>query len=194
MKNLAKMSLILAAAGALMVSNASAQVRGVLGVGLGVPVGDFADETGGAAQSGGGTALAGLELLAPGRNFGLRVDGAYNRFCTSACDDAAGDLDIRYRFWNANLSGILEFPVGIEANVRPYVLAGVGFYNYKLEGDDVTTAVESENDFGVNGGLGVTVAMGRVGLFAEGRFHNVFASGSDLQYIPIMVGARFNMQ
>jgi hypothetical protein len=58
----------------------------------------------------------------------------------------------------------------------------------------VATGAESESDFGVNGGLGLTYTMGRVGVFAEGRFHNVFATGNDLQYIPVMVGARINLQ
>jgi hypothetical protein len=195
MKSLVKTSIVLAVAAAFMVTDATAQVRGVVGVGLSVPVGDFADETGGAAEAGGGTALAGIEWLPQGKSFGLRVDGAYNRFCTSACDQATGDLDVRYRFLNANLNGLMEFPLGAEGNLRPYVLAGVGLYNYRLEGDDVPVGPDdSESDFGVNGGLGLTYAMGRVGVFAEGRFHNVFATGSDLQYIPVMVGARINLQ
>ena len=195
MKNFIKTSIVLAAAIALVGSDAAAQVRGVVGVGLSVPVGDFADATGGDAEAGGGTALAGLEWMPAGRSFGLRVDGAYNRFCTSACDQAGGDLDVRYRFLNANLNGLIEFPMGTDARLRPYLLAGVGFYNYKLEGDDVPTGVgDSESDFGVNGGLGINYALGRVGLFAEGRFHNVFATGSDLQYVPVMIGARINLQ
>ncbi|HEX6105947.1 MAG TPA: outer membrane beta-barrel protein [Gemmatimonadales bacterium] len=194
MKRLASVGLILAAAAAFMAPQAAAQARGIVGVGLGVPVGDFADEAGAAAQSGGGTVLAGLEWLPRGRSFGLRVDGAYNRFCTSACDEAAGELDVRYRFLNANVNGLVEFPVG-NADLRPYLIAGVGIYNYKLEGDDAPAlADESETDFGLNGGLGMTYTIGRVGIFAEGRFHNVFATGSDLQYIPVMLGARINLQ
>ena len=43
-------------------------------------------------------------------------------------------------------------------------------------------------------GLGITYALDKVGLFAEGQFHNVFATGADLQYVPIMVGARISLQ
>lgn len=194
MKRMAMVGLVLAAAGCLLFSDAAAQARGVLGVGLGVPVGDFADDAGGAAKSGGGTALVGFEWVPRGSYLGLRVDGAYNRFCTSACDDAAGDLDIRYRFLNANLNGLLELPFGTDARLRSYLIAGVGLYNYKLEGDDVGVGVDAETDFGLNGGVGLTYALGRVGLFAEGRLHNVFATGSDLQYIPVMVGAKINLR
>jgi hypothetical protein len=185
----------MAVALAFIATGAAAQARAIIGAGLSVPVGDFADESGGAAEAGGGTVLAGIEWLPQGRSFGLRVDGAYNRFCTSACEQAAGDLDVRYRFVNANLSGLVEFPVGGEGAFRPYMIAGVGLYNYRLEGDDVAAgAGDSETDFGLNGGLGVTWALGRVGLFAEGRFHNVFATDDDLQYIPVMLGARINLQ
>ena len=195
MTRLVKSGIVLLAAAAVLVGEAGAQMRGVVGAGLSVPVGEFADEAGVGAQAGGGTALAGLEWLPEGRGFGLRLDGAYNRFCTAVCDEAGGDLDVRFRFLSANLSGVAELPMGGRGDVRPYVLAGVGLYNYKLEGDDVPeTLNESETDFGVNGGLGVTWALGRVGLFAEGRFHNVFTSEEDVQYIPVLVGARITLR
>ena len=195
MKNLIKLSIVLVMTGAFAVTNAAAQVRGVVGVGLSVPMGDFADATGGDAEAGGGTALAGIEWLPTGSSFGLRVDGAYNRFCTSACDQPGGDLDIRYRFLNANLNGLLEFPVGADVSLRPYVIAGGGIYNYKLVGDDVPAAAgDSESDFGLNAGIGLTYTIGRIGVYGEARFHNVFATGSDLQYVPVMVGLRINLQ
>jgi hypothetical protein len=121
------------------------------------------------------------------------VDGAYQQFCTSLCDEASGDLDVKYRFLNANLNGILEFPVGTDASVRPYFIAGAGVYEYKLVGDDVGD-VEGVTDFGLNGGIGLTYQLERFGLFGEARIHNVFAEGSDLQYVPVMVGARITFR
>src|ERR687897_1453626 len=97
MRSLAKTSIVLAVAAAFMVTDATAQVRGIVGIGLSVPVGDFADETNGDAEAGGVTGLAGIEWLPQGKTFGLRVDGAANWFCTSACDQATSDLDVRYR-------------------------------------------------------------------------------------------------
>ena len=191
MRGLVKQGIVLIAAGALLAGEAGAQVRGIVGVGASVPVGEFADQSGPGAQAGGGPALAGVEWLPEGRSFGLRLDGAYNRFCTEVCDDAAGDLDVRFRFLNANLSGIAELPLGA-SEFRPYLLGGVGLYNYKLEGDDVPDGFnDSENDFGLSAGLGMTYTLGQVGIFAEGRFHNVFTSEEDIQFIPILVGARF---
>ncbi len=194
MRGLVKQGIVLIAAGALLAGEAGAQVRGIVGVGASVPVGEFADQSGPGAQAGGGTALAGVEWLPEGRSFGLRLDGAYNRFCTEVCDDAAGDLDVRFRFLNANLSGIAELPLGA-SEFRPYLLGGVGLYNYKLEGDDVPDGFnDSENDFGLSAGLGMTYTLGQVGIFAEGRFNNVFTSEEDIQFIPILVGARFTFR
>jgi hypothetical protein len=137
--------------------------------------------------------LAGVEWVPQGRTYGLRVDGAYNRFCTSACGPDGGNLDVRYRFLNANLNGMVELPVGA-AWFRPYVIAGVGLYNYRLEGNDVPDGLSSNTDVGMNAGVGGVYRLGRVGLFAEGRFHHIFANSSDIQYIPMMVGAKVDLQ
>jgi hypothetical protein len=193
MRTLRCAGLVLAAVAALAVTDGAAQVRGLLGVGLGVPVGNFAStDNGGNADAGGGTALAGLEWLPEGRTLGLRVDGAYNRFCTSVCDDAGGNLDVRYRFLNANLNGLLELPLANSA-FRPYLTGGFGVYNYRLEGNDVPEGLDSQTDVGANAGLGAMYRLGQVNLFAEGRYHHIFAENSDIQYIPIMVGAKLDL-
>jgi hypothetical protein len=182
---------VLAAVGVVSTTAIHAQVRGVVGAGLSVPVGDFADETGGAAKAGGGTVLLGAEWMPTGRDFGIRLDGDFSQFCTTFCDETGGDLDVKYQVLNANLSGLLELPMGTTGRIRPYLLAGAGIYNHKLHGDDVASSdTDSQTDFGVSGGLGLNVAVGRVGLFAESRFHNVFADGRDLQYVPVLVGVR----
>jgi hypothetical protein len=191
MKAIAKVCLVAATIGSLAATTAQSQVRGIFGAGLSVPVGDFADESVGRAKAGGGTVLVGAEWLPAGRDFGLRLDGNFSQFCTTACDAAGGELDIKYQVLNANVSGLLEVPIGAAPRVQPYVLAGVGVYHHKLRGDDVlSTADDSQTDLGVSGGLGLDFDVGPVGLFAEGRFHHVFADGADLQYIPVTVGVR----
>lgn len=52
-------------------------------------------------------------------------------------------------------------------------------------------AWKSETKFGLNAGAGFDFKAGSVGLFIEGRFHNVFTDESDAQFIPITVGVRF---
>ena len=192
MKTLSKLCLLAAAFAASPAAIADAQVRGIAGAGVSFPVGDFANEDLGGAQSGGGNVLAGVEWLPAGRNFGLRLDGDFTQFCTTFCDDTGGDLDVKYQVLNANLSGILDLPMGTGGTVRPYLLAGVGIYRHKLYGDDVSSALDdAKNDFGLSAGLGLNVQVGRVGLFGEGRFHNVLADGPDLQYVPVTLGVRF---
>lgn len=170
---------------------AAAQLRGVAGVGLSVPVGDFADENIGMAKAGGGNALVGVEWMLSSRPVGIRLDGAWNQFCTTACDDAGGNLDIKYQILNANLSGILETTLDEGQKTRLYLLAGAGIYTYKLRGGDEATGLDnSTSDFGISGGAGFGYRVGAIGLFLEGRFHNVFTDGSDLQYVPVTAGVR----
>jgi hypothetical protein len=193
MRTLRFVALALAASAALSVTVAAAQVRGLVGAGLGVPVGDFASSDGRNAEAGGGTVMAGAEWLPAGRHLGVRVDGAWNRFCTASCDAAGANLDVHYRFLNANLNGVLELPVGGTA-LLPYLTAGIGVYDYKLEGDDAPAGLGSQTDVGANAGLGARYRISRVMLFVEGRFHNVFANNSDIQYIPVMVGATLDLR
>jgi hypothetical protein len=189
-----KAGLLLAVLAAVPMTEAAAQVRGLVGAGLAVPIGDFADEADGDAGAGGVTALAGVEWLPAGSAFGLRLDGAYQQFSTALGDAGLADRDIRYRFLNATLDGVLEFPIGPDASLRPYGLAGVGVYEYKLVGDDVPSGFESATDFGLNAGIGITYQLEQFGIFGEARFHNVFAEGMDLQYIPVMLGARITFR
>jgi hypothetical protein len=66
----------------------------------------------------------------------------------------------------------------------------VGLYNGKVTGDDVIGDPESETDFGINAGAGFDFVAGAVGLFVEGRFHNVFTEDESTNFIPITVGVR----
>jgi hypothetical protein len=195
MKTLSRVCVIAAALAVASVTIVHAQVRGIAGAGLSFPIGDFADENGGGAQSGGGNVLVGVEWLPTGRNFGLRADGNYTQFCTTFCDEIGGDLDVKYQVLNANLSGILDLPIGTAGNVHPYLLAGAGIYRHRLHGDDVSSAADDAvTDFGLSAGLGLNVQVGRIGLFAEGRFHDVLADGDDLQYVPVTLGVRLGGQ
>jgi len=171
------------------------QIRGLLGAGLSVPVGSLGDEAEGAAKSGGIHGLAGVEWMPMGSRFGVRLDGGYQQFCTTLCDDEEGNLDVKYQIIHGSLNGMVEFAADPDGRIRPYVMAGVGIYNYKLRGDDVdefTGGIDlEETDFGVSGGLGITMDLGGAGIFIEGRFHNVFAEDESLQYLPIILGVRF---
>jgi hypothetical protein len=50
---------------------------------------------------------------------------------------------------------------------------------------------ESSTDFGINAGAGFDFQAGNVGLFLEGRFHNIFSDPNNSNFIPITIGVRF---
>ncbi|MFL5577874.1 MAG: hypothetical protein ACJ79S_18115 [Gemmatimonadaceae bacterium] len=86
--------------------------------------------------------------------------------------------------------------------VRPYVIGGAGVYNYKVGGSFSYTdpqtgqtvnmsATERQTKFGINGGLGMTFNLGAMSTFAEARFHNAFADGGSVRFIPITFGIMF---
>ena len=89
---------------------------------------------------------------------------------------------------------VFKFKTSEESTFRPYLIGGGGVYNFKTTGeDDLGGLIDTDNSvtkFGLNGGAGFDFKAGAIGLFVEGRFHNVFTSGSNLRFIPISVGIR----
>lgn len=87
------------------------------------------------------------------------------------------------------------------ATVRPYLIAGLGVYNFKSGGSftsNLGSASGSERltKFGLNGGIGTTFQLSGFNTFAEARYHFVFSKNdndgtSNLQFIPISFGIMF---
>jgi hypothetical protein len=67
-------------------------------------------------------------------------------------------------------------------------------YNLKTTGSSdlgtIASTTGSTTKFGLNAGAGFDFKAGSAGLFVEGRFHDVFTTGKDLQFIPITIGIR----
>jgi opacity protein-like surface antigen len=188
-----------------------------LGAGGSLPVQDFADlvDTGWEVQ---GT----LGWQAPNSPWGVRLDLAYDRFLgqsfdtggnltcglTNTDDDRCDDAAV----WSAMLDGTLNFPIGqnILTKWRPeiYFMGGVGIHHFSDQEDLGGTAdddVEASNTrFGVNGGAGVSIGIGRADLFFETRYNyvkrdEVESAGQTgetdtfaASYIPVIVGFRFS--
>ena len=82
--------------------------------------------------------------------------------------------------------------------VRPYIMAGLGAFNVNdvlnLESGQTST---SKINFGVDGGAGLEVKLGRLAAFAEGRIQNVYTrstgviSRSAIQSVPVSFGLMF---
>ena len=78
------------------------------------------------------------------------------------------------------------------APVRAYLIAGVGLYRTEAKAVKYGQDVEgSSTDFGAAGGLGVTLRLGGLRAFAEGRIHNIFGDGGSASVYPITVGLLF---
>jgi hypothetical protein len=155
-----------------------------LGGGLSVPLGDFSD-----AAGTGWHGLAAVSFQPANLPLGFQVDGMYQRYGVDD-DPIFGDVDANFRMIQGTANAVYAFQTSEGTKVRPYLIGGVGLYNRKLTSDDEIDDPESETDFGINAGAGFDFAAGAVGIFVEGRFHNVFSDPDNTNFIPITVGVR----
>lgn len=153
-----------------------------LGGGLTLPLGDFGD-----GASTGWHGLGAVSYTPANLPLGFQVDGMFQRF---GFEDAPDDFDGNLQIIQGTANAVYYFQVSEETKVRPYLIGGIGLYNSKATGDDVPDS-ESQTDFGINGGAGFDFMAGAVGIFVEGRFHNVFSDPDNTNFIPVTVGVRF---
>jgi hypothetical protein len=153
-----------------------------LGGGIGFPSGTFDD-----AAKIGWHGLAAISFVPNQWPVGIQIDGQYQQYKL----DGFSDTKERFLMGTGNL--VFKFKTSEESTVRPYIIGGAGLYNFKQTGSaDPGQVLEGgTTKFGLNAGAGFDFKAGGAGLFIEGRFHDVFSSGSDLQFIPITVGIRF---
>jgi hypothetical protein len=155
-----------------------------LGGGLGIPLGTFDD-----AAKMGWMGLAAVSFVPNGSPVGIQFDGQYQQYKF----DGGGDLKDRFLIGTGNL--VFKFKTSEESAFRPYIIGGGGVYNLKTTGAStvggVTSTAGSTTKFGFNAGAGFDFKAGSAGLFVEGRFHDVFTSGSNVKFLPITVGIRF---
>ena len=152
-----------------------------LGGGIDLPLGDFDD-----AAKLGFHGLAGVSVVPTNWPVGIQVDGNYSQFS----DDTPADVKFQLIYGTANL--VYKFKTSEETKFRPYLIGGGGVYNFKVKGDDVPAGIDdSETKFGINAGAGFDFKAGSAGLFIEGRFHDVFTTGSNTTFIPLTIGVRF---
>jgi hypothetical protein len=164
---------------------AVAQAKFSLGGGLTLPLGDFDDLVGT-----GWHGLAAVGFQPADFPVGFQVDGMYQRF---GLDDVPDEIDGDWQVIQGTANVVYTFTTAEESTFHPYLIGGLGLYNEKATGDELQALVgdESQTDFGINGGAGFDFQLGSVGLFVEGRFHNVFTEDNSTNFIPITAGIRF---
>ncbi len=177
-RTLSKVMIPTAAALALTAGAAHAQ-RPQVGIGAGatIPVSDLAD-----AESAGWHGLVTMGYRPAMSPVGFRLDGMYH--------DMKGEQAVNPDFRAIAVSGniVLEAP-GMA--VRPYLIAGAGLYNTKVQG------AESKNNLGLNGGLGLKFRLIGFDTFVEARYHTaidalgVGDNESAASFVPITFGVSF---
>lgn len=87
----------------------------------------------------------------------------------------------------------------IPGPISPYVLAGVGAFDVRDLINQTSGAQQTLTNlnFGVDGGAGLELKLGRLSAFAEGRLQNVFTRNggflktSSIQSVPVTFGVLF---
>ena len=170
-------SLLLVGASAADAQFAS-PIRFNVNAGVALPVGNFSDVNGGAAQTGFQIG-AGLELHAPLMPVGLRFDGAYDRMGIEG-------FDANWSIWSLTANAVLS-PMASPL----YFIGGIGYYSTDITGNDVLGNPSAQSDVGFNLGAGLSLPLTGFSTFIEARWNNINTEGDNVQYIPIVFGIRF---
>ena len=163
----------------LGVGSVSAQgVRFGIGGGVLMPLGDYKTD-----DKLGWVVGADATYWLMGAPVGLRVEGDYSQTSHKSTFATSGNSKI--------IGGLAElvYAFGPKASpVRPYLLGGVGFFNFK---ESVSGASTSKVGFGAGGGVAMKLGAGSTRLFVEARFSSVSANGGTTTFVPIRAGLRF---
>jgi hypothetical protein len=171
---LAAVVLVLFRAPALRAQGAEFSIGG----GIGVPLGDYDDVVKIGWQGTGAVSFAPRSLPVS-----IQVDGTFSQF------GGESPLDIKSQLIYGTANAVYRFESSEDSRFRPYLIGGFGVYNSNETGSDALAG--SATKFGINAGAGFDFNAGGAGLFLESRFHSVFVSGPNLQFIPINLGIRF---
>ena len=161
------------------VAAAAQGARFGVGGGLLSPSGDFKnlDKTG-------WHGLVRVDFSIPMSPVGIRVDGLYGQTSHKAPYDGDGNSKgiggLASLVWNIPVPALM---------VKPYVLAGGGFFNLKTTIPSLSVDT-SESKFAYGVGAGVTIGLGPVNFFVEGRYVSVQTDPST-KFIPLTVGVLF---
>lgn len=164
-------------------TTAAQGVRYGAGAGLLLPVGDYHS-----IDNPGWIVGADITYWLASGSVALRAEGSYSRTGErpgSCCLTdhttvfAGGMVDVVYAFGNS------------ADQVRPYLVAGVGLYNWRLSAPGVTPSSETKVGFGGGAGVAYRVGRGSTRVFLESKITDVSVNGIDLVSIPLRVGLRF---
>ncbi|HXL34337.1 MAG TPA: outer membrane beta-barrel protein [Gemmatimonadales bacterium] len=169
-----------------VVSLASVATAGAQGARFGVgggllsPLGDYKD-----LDKTGWHGLVRVDFSIPMSPVGIRVDGLYGQTSHNAPLNGDGN--------SKGIGGLVSLVWNIPVPaplVKPYVLAGGGFFNVKTTIPSLSVDT-SESKFAYGLGAGARIGLGPVNFFAEGRYVSVQTSGGSKKFVPLTVGVLF---
>lgn len=99
------------------------------------------------------------------------------------------------------LSGVAGTQIELlHGPLRPYIVAGVGGFNVKNSinptSGTTTSVSNSQFKFGVDGGAGIALGVGRLSAFVEGKVQNIYTEKGainlkNIQTVPVSFGIMF---
>jgi len=158
----------------------ASSIRIGIGAGVLLPIGDYKT-----ADKLGWLAGADVTYWLTGGMIGIRAEGSY-----SQTSQASGIRAHTTKIFGGMAEGVWA-PGKSADQIRPYLLAGLGFFNAKVA--DSTGASASATKIGFGGGAGVAFKMGTGGtrIFVEGKFVSVSTDLVKTNFIPFRAGVRF---
>lgn len=173
LRSLATATVLVAAVSTAAEAQMESPMRFGVKAGIALPMGDFSDGAGLGFHVGGhlGMPLSGM--------FGLRFDADYGRYAGEGFVDNV-----------TLLGGVANLMMNIETEsaFKPYLLAGLGYYNVKVEAFGLQG---DESDLAFNVGAGYNFTLGNSNMFTELRFLSIQTEGTSLNTLPIVIGLRF---
>jgi opacity protein-like surface antigen len=185
MNRVLKLASVVAVASLARVATMAGQsVRFGVGGGITSPLSDYkqVDKTG-------WHALVRADFAIPLSPIGIRVDGLYSQ--TSHQDISGAPVNGNTKVIGGLASVVWKIPTAAPM-VKPYVLAGGGVSNFKQTfPSSPGTSEVSETKLTWAAGLGLSVGVGPVHGFVEGRYMSVQTSGTPVKFVPVTVGLTF---
>ncbi|HEY2375132.1 MAG TPA: outer membrane beta-barrel protein [Gemmatimonadaceae bacterium] len=125
--------------------------------------------------------------------FPLRLNLGYQHF------DLAQALQASQTGSSNILGGVAGTQIDlVPGPVRPYLLAGLGGFNVmnSLTAPSGQSTSTSQFNFGLDGGAGLAINIGRLSAFVEGRVQNVYTQHGatnlkSIQSVPVSFGILF---